>query len=482
MTRPGPVRRILANFAILSTGEIFARLLTFAAVVALTRALGVETFGVLAFALAAMTYAELAVGFGLDHLGQLEVARGAETVDRLASAVVLARLAVAVAAYAALAAFVALAPLPEGAATVILLFGPLFVARALQLDWTLLGVERMAPVAGANVAAEAVLAAGVIAWVRGPGDLVRVPLVYLASRATLSLLLAAAHARRFGIRPAAPDPALARRLVAAAAPIAATIGCGLLFYNLDQLLLGLLSTPEASGEYGASYRLVLLMSMLSLGYFVSLRPTLGRASMSGFGDVSGLVTRSYRVTAAVATGVAVGGAILARPILVLLFGEPYAGAATALRVLWLAFVGLVINRHHLDLLVAFHRQRRALAATAAGAAVNVALDLLAIPRWGAVGAAGATVVAEAVVLAVAVRFVRRDVGPVPTGLPTPRTLVAAATLAAFLLLAPGLPALLAVALGGGVYLAALLALGVVTLDEVRRALEPVRGPETGPAD
>lgn len=472
MSHPGPVRRILANFAILSTGEVVARLLTFAAIVALTRALGVESFGVLAFALAAMTYAELAVGFGLDHLGQLEVAREDETVPRLATAVVLARLGVAALAYGALAAFALAVPMPEEARAVILLFGPLLLARALQLDWTLLGAERMAPVAGANVVAEAALAGGVLALVDGPADLVHVPLIYFGSRTVLSALLWIAHARRFGARPAAPDAALARRLVTEAAPIAATIGFGLLFYNLDQLLLGLLSTPEESGLYGATYRLVLLLSLVSLGYFVSLRPLLGRASVTGFDSVAGLVARSYRITAAVATGVAVGGILLARPILVLLFGEPYGAGATTLQVLLVAFIGLVINRHHLDLLVAFRHQRSALVATAAGALVNLGLDLIAIPRWGATGAAGATVVAEAVVWTVAVRLVRRRVGPVPAGLPSLRTAACAALLAGFLLLVGGLPVLLRIALGGVLYGAALVLLGVVRIDEIRRALDP----------
>lgn len=455
-------------FAILSTGEIAGRLLSFVAVLLLTRALGVEVFGIVALALAAVTYAELAVDFGLSHLGQLEVARARRPVRDLMVAVVSSRIGIAVVAGAGLLAFARWAPLPTGAAEATALFSLILVPRAIELDWVLLGARRAAPVAWATVAGEAVLALGVVAAVHEPADLLHVPLVYLAARATRAAISGISSIHLFGFPRRLPDPRLAGDLLHQATPIGASIGFGLLFHSFDLVYVGIVEGAEASGLFGAGYRLYLLLSLVSLAYFRALRPDFGRASIDGFGSIDALVSSSLRVAVAVSLGIAVGGAILAEPLLGFFFGPPYAEAAGVLQALLVGFAVGTAVRHHVNLLVAFGHQRIDLVARAIAAGLNVALVVLVVPVWGIVGAAWATALSRCVLLTLVVPAVRRRIGPVPVGAPSVRVLVSGAVLAGVLLGVDALHVLARVALGGIVYAGLLLVTGAIRPEDVRR--------------
>lgn len=467
-SRPVPERGTAGTFAILSAGEIVARLLSFVAILLLTRALGVETFGIVALALAAVTYAELAVDFGLSHLGQLEVARARTPVPELITAVVTSRIGIAVLAGAGLLSFAKWSSLPPGAAEAIALFGLVLVPRAVELDWALLGSRSARPVAWATVAGEAVLAVGVLVTVHGPEDLLRVPLVYLAARGIRAGITGVSSIGRFGAPRHLPDPGLASELLRQAAPMAASLGCGLMFLPFDLVYVGIVRGAEASGLFGASHRLYLLLFLVSLAYFRALRPDFGRGSIDGFDSIDTLVTVSLRVTAAGTIGIAVGGAILADPLLALFFGEPYAEAAGVLRALLVGFVLGTAAWHHRDLLVAFGHQRVDLGAVATAAGLNVVLDIAVVPVWGIVGAATATALSTCVLLGLVVAASRRRIGRVAVGLPSLRILASAAALGGFLLLVDAPHVLVRVLLGGALYVGLLLVTRAVRLEDVRR--------------
>jgi O-antigen/teichoic acid export membrane protein len=465
-----PAPRPAANFAVLSAGEMGTRLVTFGAMVVLTRGLGVEAFGLLAFGLAAVAYIETVVGFGLGILGQLEVARGRTPVRDLMGAILTVRLAMVPVAYGALALLLWWAPLAEEARTVTLLTGLILLPRALQLDWPLLGAQCMAAVARSHVISEGVLAVGVLAIVHSPDDLLRVPLIYLAARAVLVILLGHAASLRFGLPRTLPDPELMRRLVREAAPIAATIACGQLYYTFDLILLGIMSGAEASGLYAASHRLFLLLSALTLAYAAAFRPTLGWASERGYATVEPLVESTLRLSLAAGVGVAAGGAVLARPILVFLFGPAFGAGSPILAILCVAFALHVVNRQCRDLLVAFRHQRAELRVVATGAALNVALALTLVPWWGAIGAATATLVAEALVLALVARTARERLAVALPALPWSQALVCGVALAAFVYVIDAPHVLVRIALGAVFYIGLCIVTGVARARDVRRLL------------
>jgi O-antigen/teichoic acid export membrane protein len=102
-----------------------------------------------------------------------------------------------------------------------------------------------------------------------------------------------------------------------------------------------------------------------------------------------------------AVPITLGGLVLARAVLHLLFGGNFEEATTALQILILALPLHLAAGHFRTAFVALGRQRLDLRLVAIAAVVHVAAKLLLIPRLGITGAAWGTLVGEAALLVLA---------------------------------------------------------------------------------
>ena len=89
----------------------------------------------------------------------------------------------------------------------------------------------------------------------------------------------------------------------------------------------------------------------------------------------------------------------ARPLLALVYGQPYAAAGDTLRVLAFCVPFFYVNYALTHQLIAWEGQRAYLAITAAALAANLAGNAWLIPGGGMIGAATSTLATEAVVCA-----------------------------------------------------------------------------------
>jgi O-antigen/teichoic acid export membrane protein len=389
---------IRRNFAILSAAQTAGRLLAFAVTVHLTRTLLAEGFGAVAFATSVLAGAALLVDLGFDSLGPLEVARGRVPVLALARNVVALRLTLTVPALAALALFTWLAPVTTATKAVVILYGLSVLANAVDLNWVFLGAERMGVSAAADLAQQGLIAALAFSLVREPEHLLRMPLIFLAGRAAAVVILAVAAGRSWGnLRPAL-DRALLKDLVPAALPFAGAAAVAVVLTYFDLVLVGLWMGTADAGLYGAAYRVLWLPTMLVTAYLTALRPSVARRAMAG--DVSPFSLLGGFAPGVVAVGVAVAAAgfLLAPSLVDLLYGSSYHAAVAPLRLLLVSFALLVISRHYRLVLVASGRQATDLRIMAAAAALNVALNVWLIPRFGLLGAASSNVASEAAIL------------------------------------------------------------------------------------
>ncbi|MDQ3428179.1 MAG: polysaccharide biosynthesis C-terminal domain-containing protein, partial [Gemmatimonadota bacterium] len=87
-------------------------------------------------------------------------------------------------------------------------------------------------------------------------------------------------------------------------------------------------------------------------------------------------------------------ALLAVPIIRIVYTAAYDESAEVLRVLYLSVPGLYAATVAMLLASATMREKRAVLIMATGVALNVALNLVAIPRYGALGAAWVTVASQ----------------------------------------------------------------------------------------
>ena len=172
-------------------------------------------------------------------------------------------------------------------------------------------------------------------------------------------------------------------------PVAmSTLAVGI-YHRIDQVMLHKMANDQVLGNYVASVRLTELVSLFPIAVMTSMFPILAQTA----GDETRFrqyLRLSFRSLMAIAFGVCVFVTLFSGLIVRTAYGVKFAPAAPLLAVLiWSevpVFFGVVMSNG----LVAANLQNYLPLSTGVGAAVNIVLNLYAIPRWGAVGSAWAT--------------------------------------------------------------------------------------------
>jgi O-antigen/teichoic acid export membrane protein len=207
----------------------------------------------------------------------------------------------------------------------------------------------------------------------------------------VGLILFVILQRRFLSRPWTFSLDRARQLVRYGFPVALSVVAVGIYHRIDQVMLHKIASDQALGPYVVAVQLVEQFSVLPVALVSSLFPVLSQMSRQEeqFRHYLGV---SYRFLMAVVFGVCAVFTPIAGPLVDFFYGKQFHSSAPLLVVLvWSEvpiFFGVVIA----NAIIAKNLQRYLPVSTGLGAAVNIALNLVFIPRWGALGASWATVV------------------------------------------------------------------------------------------
>ena len=169
-------------------------------------------------------------------------------------------------------------------------------------------------------------------------------------------------------------------------------------------------------------------------------------------------------------------AIGAPTLLPFIFGDRYAASTSVLQVMaWTSVLGFQ-NYVLWYGVLATHKERAALGVQLVGLVVNVALNLVASPLYGATGAALALVISDLVVVVGQTMIVHRHLFRVPWMQVLARPTVTALVVLPLTVLLASESALGAAVAGAACYCAMLLALRYVTLAEWAPVMETMRAP------
>jgi polysaccharide transporter, PST family len=373
------------------------RVIGFVIAAVLARQLSIDDFGTYAFAMAFGGFFTMFTDLGLNSVTTRELARRDDAADGaiLASALAVKGAITALAMVAAAAGILLFDHDLRVAAVIAATNTAMVVPGTLGLVLT--ARMRMVPPLVVQVTTSLLtLGTMAVALGRGAGP---VALVSISVAGTLVASLALVPLGRGAlVGKLAPDRALMRVLVKDTAPLAVAAVAGVLYRRIDQLMLGGLADVSAVAHYSSAVRLVDALNLLPFAAAMVTLPTLSRLQRHRAGD-----TRSTQVVAVgqrllsasllpiAALGTAAGGTGLA-----LAFGETYRGASTVLAILlwahFFGFAGVMLQQ----LLIVRDQVRPLAVLTVAGAVVNVVINLWAIPRHGAEGAAWASLAAYSV--------------------------------------------------------------------------------------
>lgn len=412
---PGDRSRLVArNAAVRTAGEVLAKLASVAFFIAIARELGEGGFGDYAFALSFTTVLLYAAGFGTEELIAREVAREPSRVHGYLTDVVTIKALLSVVLLLVGAAIVNFADYPPDVRLAVYLVGTAVALENLGKTWGAVfqAFERMEFISIALIFQRFLTAVAGIAVLLAGGGLIAVSLVTLGG-ALAGFVAGVLALSRYVVRPRfVLDRSRWGGLLRAGVPIGVL---GVLLGGLiriDQTLLSFLSTKPGNvevGFFGAAFRLIEATMFIGWAFSAALLPWFARHAASGRRDE---LARGYelglKATATALVPVGLSFVLFADPVIGLFFGERYDPAIGPLRLLGAMVVLIGINDLAAVLLIARDRPLAFARVVGVVAVLNVALNVVLIPEYGASGAA-LTAALSALVLAVLGAFVVRPI-------------------------------------------------------------------------
>jgi O-antigen/teichoic acid export membrane protein len=201
------------------------------------------------------------------------------------------------------------------------------------------------------------------------------------------------------------------RKIAVVSPTFAGTGVmAALNWQAPLFMLAYFSTEIQSAEYGAASRFLIPVSILLGGYANAIQPNLARTILREPQNSGTYLSKIAGYPLIAATMAVVGSFFLSEYVLNFLFGERYVSAAPTLNILVMSIIPFCLVMVTSRGLIATGMQRIDLYANIIAFAACVCAGLIAIPRYGAVGAAIAQLVCFSTMAIIEIPFLTRKLG------------------------------------------------------------------------
>lgn len=328
-----------------------------------------------------------------------------------------------------------------------------WTATSQMVQGALHGLRRMALEVPAVVVGRTVfVVAQVLPLVLGMG----VPWVYVGrvfSAWVMFSMLMFQFRRAVGPVPRTVEPGALRGLMAQGRTYGASVFFGSVSAQADTVMMKTLVGLDEVARYGAPANVLLQLAFVANIVSRAFFPKVSQLGRGSAALASELMLQS-RILLLLSIPLAFGGVVVAAPLVEFLFGVRYADSALPFAILICTTPVRFLNNGYGFTLTAMDRQSERARIDMIAAVLNVSANLIAIPMWGAVGAAVTTLATDTLSYLLLVRLIRRDVPGYSVARPIFRTTLPALVMVGVVLMLPGWHVLLRVMLGAAVYVAA----------------------------
>ncbi len=170
----------------------------------------------------------------------------------------------------------------------------------------------------------------------------------------------------------------------------------MIYMRIDQIMIKEMLGNEQTGIYSAATRLSDAWYFIPMVIVSSVMPSIVRVRESNRALYLSRLERLLKLLALCAYSLAIPMTFVSSWLVGIVFGAAFTAAGPVLSLHIWAALFVFIGCGQVTFYIAENLQRPLMLITAAGAIINVGLNLVLLPKWGAMGAAAATVVAYSV--------------------------------------------------------------------------------------
>lgn len=461
-------RQIAGNTVIQVAGKFIGTLLGLVTVGIMTRHLGQSGYGQFTTVMSFLQFFGILVDFGLTLTMMKMISEKGADEERLASNIFTLRLVSGLVFFGAAPLIALFFPYPTAVKAGIALGALSFLN--ISLSQVLLGLfQKHLAVHRATiseVAGRTLLLLGAFAAANFGGGLLSFVAALVAAN-LFQFILNFLFSRPYVRIRLAFEWTVWKRIISESWPIGMSIAFNLIYLKGDILVLSVFRSQEEIGLYGASYKILDVITVVPMIFMGLVLPVLAAAWSGGKReDFSRKLGKAFDFMSILALPLAFGTGPVARDLMRFVAGDAFADSGNFLSILMLAGAAVFWSALFGHAIVALGLQRKMIWAYAVDAIISLVLYIVFIPRVGAIGAAWVTVFSEgfiAVITAVAVVMATRAAPPLRTFW---KAAVSAALMGAILSMAAPLHVLLRILLGIASYFFILAALGGISRESL----------------
>lgn len=394
-----PERRVARNTLFIFVGQAGQALCILALWLLIARLLTPEAIGQYSLAVSLSAVFAIVTKLGLEPLAIREVARHPEEAPSYLGRILTLKGGLALVGYMFLLVTVLVVGYGRGKSSLIFVVGATTFVTTLvmALEWCFQAFERMEYQGGLRLLRGlTILGLGATVLLLG-GGILGVALAQLATACCFFAIIYFVVSRRFARPDWRRDWSAMGSMTMKAIPFGLGIFATVLLFNVDTIMLSHMQGDVATGLYNLAYRLMDGLKLVPIAFASALYPSLSNAFKHDRESLPPLVVRSWYFMVLLALPAAVGTTMLSDRLIVFFFGARYEAAGPVLAlIVWagaLLFVFGVLS----TTFAAIDRQPTNAGLIFLGTGLNVGLNFIFIPRWGAWGAGLALVVAMFVI-------------------------------------------------------------------------------------
>lgn len=457
---------ILRNTLAATAAGWTIKLLNFAYIIYVVRVLGDAELGRFAIVTAFVGLFSVFSELGLAQYVERSIARDPSQASHLFGNMVALRAILAVAGVVGVTAIgFALGYEPE------ILFGIfvytltfLLAAFLVPLTTLLSANERFDVLSGIQVIAQVLtMATGLFLLQAGVGFFALLLTGFVAMPIQIALTLYAVRRHGLGEVNLRTTPGAWPGLVRASIPFGLTSLALTFNFNVDTVILGFFHSDSTVGWYNASYRLVFNAVGIVGGFLAVMTPSIAREHQRDPEKVTRWVNGTIRWMLLFSIPASAGMCLLAPRLVALLYGAQYEGAGPALAIIAWDIPLLLVNSFFGNVTAAVGLERPAAKIYLLSAGLNVVLNLMLIPSFGIVAAAGVTVATDVISAGIFYALLRREMGMAGLGKTATGVVTATVLMAVVVWLLGGTALPIVVVAGAAVYGFTATRLGVLDL-------------------
>ena len=462
------VKQIFQNSVINISGKMISLVLGLVSVAVMTRYLGQEGFGYYATVVAFLQFFGILADFGISLTTIQMISPGTANTNKIMNNIMSFRVVTAL-------LFLLLAPIVVWffpyplfiKLGVIITVGSFFASSLIQ---TLTGVFqkelKMMEVTIAEVAGRVLLVASIVSTCLAGKDIYWV-FGAISISSLLNLIILYAYSRKYITWKWEVDLTLWKEIWHRTWPLALSISFNLIYLKTDTIILSLTHSQADVGLYGATYRVIDILTMMPAVFMGIVLPVITKYFQENDRpELFKIMQRSFDVLIAVAIPIVLGTFIIGVPLMKFVAGDAFAQSGEILKVLILAAGAIFAGGLFGYGIVGINKQKTMTWGYLTTAVITLIGYIVFIPRYGYWSAAWMTVFSEVMIMIWTAIVVKKSINFFPSLKIIVKSLPAAILMCATLYLFQELHVLVLVLISVAIYFPCLYLFGGIKKETV----------------